>query len=119
MSRVDKQFRLKELETIIPQLKGERKRAQAEAALFTSKVAKLENEQRDILISLTTEKKEITVSDHALVRYLERKYGFDFEQYRKEILTPIAKQAIQAGVTSIKVGGVSFKVSNNTIVTTI
>lgn len=32
-------------------------------------------------------KQEITISDHAMVRYLERVKGIDIEEIRKEILT--------------------------------
>lgn len=119
MTRKDKEFRLKELQKLIPQLEKEMKKARQEASVKASNVDKLKNEQVSICASLTVISKEIGVSDHALIRYLERKYKFDFEQYREEILTPIVKQAIKAGATSIKVEGVSFKVTNNTITTII
>jgi len=31
--------------------------------------------------------KQPTVTDHAVIRYLERVYGFDFEKQREELLT--------------------------------
>jgi len=117
MSRANKQFRLNELQKIIPELEEEMKQAQKEASAKASSVSKLKQEQINIITSLTTVKKDITVSDHALVRYLERKYGFDLEKYRNEILTPITMQAIEMGATSIKVENISFKVANNTITT--
>ena len=119
MTRKEKEFRLKDLQKIIPQLEKEMKKAHQEASAKSSNVDKLKNEQISICASLTAVSKEIGVSDHALMRYLERKYKFDFEQYREEILTPVVKQAIKAGATSINVGGVSFKVTSNTITTTI
>lgn len=119
MTRAEKQFRLNELQKKIPELEKEMKEAHKAASKLSNEVNKLKNEQINIVASLTVVKENITVSDHALVRYLERKYGFDFEQYREEILTPIAKQAIQAGATSVKAGDISFKVANNTITTAI
>jgi len=119
MSRANKQFRLNELQKIIPELEEEMKQAQKEAGAKASNVWKLKQEQVNIITALTAVKKDTTVSDHALIRYLERKYGFDFDQYRNEILTPITMQAIEAGATSIKVENISFKVVNNTITTAI
>ena len=59
-----------------------------------------------------------TVSDHAIVRYLEAK-GFDIENIRNEILTPTTAAAIKAGVQKVKVGKLNFMVKNQTITTVI
>ena len=42
------------------------------------------------------------VSDHAVVRYLERVMGIDVESVRKRIMTPVIEAAIKAGVTRIR-----------------
>lgn len=45
---------------------------------------------------------ETGVSDHAVVRYLERVVGFDVEALRRRILTPTVEAAIRSGVTRIR-----------------
>ena len=110
MHRKDQEFRLQQLNKEIPQQEGVVSQAQR-------RLSQLKKEQVEVTVSLNVVKDDITLSDHALVRYLERKYGFGFGQYREEVLTPIVIQAIKSGAHSIKVNGVSFKVKNNTIVT--
>jgi hypothetical protein len=83
------------------------------------KLAALESEERDLIKFLNTPSDHIGVSDHALIRYLERKYGFNFEDYRAEILTPERVAMIKAGVKTISVDGVKLKIENNVVVTVI
>jgi hypothetical protein len=45
---------------------------------------------------------EVRVSDHAIVRYLERHYKMDIQAIRDEILTPTTKAAIAAGSHKFK-----------------
>lgn len=67
--------------------------------------------------SLATMRKGVTVSDHAVVRYLERRYGFDFESVRAEIATPALRAAAEAGASGWKVDGGTFRIQNGTVVT--
>jgi hypothetical protein len=60
---------------------------------------------------------EPRLSDHALIRFMERALGFDVEAIKGRILTPERKAAIRAGATSISVDGVRLKVQDNVIVT--
>jgi hypothetical protein len=57
--------------------------------------------------------KLLRVTDHCLIRWLERVRGFNFDRDRKEI------QAICAGVTSgtVKAKGHMFEIENNAVVT--
>jgi len=57
------------------------------------------------------------ITDHALVRFLERVKGFDLQAFRDEILTPERIAAINSGVVGFKCDGYQFKVENNKIVT--
>ena len=61
----------------------------------------------------------IRVSDHAVIRYLERYYKFDIDKIRQEILTPEHRLAIKAGAKRIKVNGIDFIICNNIVVTSI
>jgi hypothetical protein len=64
--------------------------------------------------------KEVKVSDHALLRYIERVMGADLDKFRADILTEQNRKAIEfAGDCTIKSGGVEFVVKNRTVVTVI
>lgn len=58
------------------------------------------------------------VSDHALLRYIERVKGVDLDAMRAGILTPEITAAIQVGATRVKIEGVTFVIEGNVIVTT-
>lgn len=60
---------------------------------------------------------EPRLSDHALIRFMERAMGYDIEAIKARILTSERKAAIKAGATSIAVDGVRLKVQDNVIVT--
>jgi hypothetical protein len=60
---------------------------------------------------------EPRVSDHALLRYMERVMGLPVEDIRNSILTPAVSAAIQAGASGVQLGGVKFVVKGCTIVT--
>ncbi len=62
---------------------------------------------------------EIRVSDHALVRYLERRYKLHTDELRAEILTPDRVAAIKAGASRISCKGFDFVVKNGVVVTVI
>ncbi len=60
-----------------------------------------------------------TVSDHALIRYMERVLGFDIEKLREEILTPDIEAAINFGAAKVKIKGIEFRISQKTITTVV
>lgn len=48
----------------------------------------------------------VRISDHAVIRYLERRYGFDFEHVRKEMHSDTLEHADRFGCgTVISNGG--------------
>lgn len=57
------------------------------------------------------------VSDHALLRFIERVLGFDVEAVRDRILTDTVKSAILAVASAVNVDGARLTVKDNTIVT--
>jgi len=57
------------------------------------------------------------VSDHAVLRYLQRVKGLDVDAVREEILTPAVHAAIRAGATRVSVEGVEFVVSDGVVTT--
>lgn len=62
------------------------------------------------------EKKEIGVSDHAVVRYLERRKGMDIEAIRNEILSDKVRSAINMNASSITIEGSKFIIKEGTVV---
>lgn len=52
-------------------------------------------------------KKLVRVSDHAVVRWLERVKGVDIEAFRAEIVATV-QAAVDAGAKQISVGGVTY-----------
>ena len=57
------------------------------------------------------------VTDHALIRYLERHHGFDLDKYRRELMTKTVREAIRAGATSVKMKGGTLVLRGSTVVT--
>lgn len=112
MTRKEIEFRLKQLDKELPILENE-------VATAQRKLAGLKAEMLELTLKLNKPKEGITVSDHALIRYLERKFKLDVESLKKEILTPEREAAIKMGATKIKAEGIDFVVKNNTIVTSV
>lgn len=94
-------------------------------ALLKEEIATRQKEQASIERELEGLKEELTrlnnevprVTDHALVRYMERAYGFDMGKLRDEILTRERIGAINAGASRIKVNGLTFRIANKAVVT--
>lgn len=93
--------------------------AKIDVSTAQKKLSQLEKEQIELTKFLNTPNETIGVSDHALIRYLERKYGFNFDEYRNEILTPDRISMIKSGAQTISVNGVKMKIDKNTVVTVI
>jgi adenylosuccinate lyase len=58
-----------------------------------------------------------TVTDHALLRYLERVHGVDVAAMKAHILTDNVTAAIHAGASSVIMDGVRFVIKGNALVT--
>ena len=57
------------------------------------------------------------VSDHAVIRFLERKHGFDFENVRKQLLSPAVIKAMEIGAQGVKIDGGRLVIKEKTVVT--
>lgn len=60
----------------------------------------------------------ITVTDHALVRYLERALGLDFSTARWAIEHAV-REAADAGASSVRIGGLTYMLKGHVVVTVI
>lgn len=65
-------------------------------------------------------KKDIVVTEHAILRYVERVMGIDTEAIKARILSPENRRAIGfAGSCKIKSDGLTFVVKNRAVVSVI
>jgi len=78
-----------------------------------------ETRQKKLVEALAPKRSAIraNVSDHALLRYLEKRFKLDLPTLRAEILTPYRVNAIEAGANKIRFDGLTFIVKDQTIVT--
>jgi hypothetical protein len=60
---------------------------------------------------------EPRVSDHALLRYIERVYGVDVDAARSEIMTPAIVTALKSGASAVTVKGIRMVAKEGVIVT--
>jgi hypothetical protein len=58
-----------------------------------------------------------TISDHALLRYIERICGVDIEAMKAELLTNAVVMAIKAGASAVKSPVGTMVIKGNTVVT--
>lgn len=59
----------------------------------------------------------VRISDHAVIRYLERHYGFDFEKVRSEMMSPALETADAFGATFILSRGGKMVLREGVVVT--
>lgn len=77
----------------------------------------LNREKDEIKAQIQALKKAPRVSDHAVLRFLERKHGFDFETVRKSLLTPAVIQAMSVGAEGVRIEGGTLKISDKCVTT--
>jgi hypothetical protein len=58
-----------------------------------------------------------TITDHAVVRYLERKFDFHFDDFKDKLLTKAVRLGIEMGARSVKSDGGKFIIKDNKVVT--
>ena len=79
--------------------------------------SKLNAELSILRSQIADAKKTPRVSDHAVIRYLERKHGFDFEGVRNGLLTDTVRAALEAGLEGVKIDGGTLKLRDKTVTT--
>jgi hypothetical protein len=62
--------------------------------------------------------KKVKVTDHAVLRYVERKLGIDVEKIRSEMVDA-ASPAHRAGAVACSAGGMSYILKNGFVVTVV
>ncbi len=125
MNNLQKATTVKSLQTRITKLKvtAEHQKRELTEAQNTYKksieaLQKLDNE----LKSLQESKKDLVITEHAILRYLERGLGIKIEDVKKQILTDTEKVMIKNGGNGkYPVGDMGLKVvvKNNSVVSLI
>ncbi len=87
---------------------------QAEAQSMRSQLGQIESElsRREARDAI-----EPNISDHALLRYIERRSGVDMDALRAELMTPALINAVKAGATGLKGPLGTFVIKGSTVVT--
>jgi hypothetical protein len=60
----------------------------------------------------------INVTDHALVRWLERQHGADLRAYREAIAQTV-KDAVNVGASKVTIDGMTYVLEKNNVVTVV
>lgn len=68
---------------------------------------------------MTPRDKSNPVTDHAVLRYLERERGIDIEAIRNEMATPIVRAACAARASKVLMGGTEFRICSTGKVRTV
>lgn len=63
-----------------------------------------------------TDAKAVIVTDHAIIRYLERRHGVDIEELRRHIAA-LAVSGVETGATGVIVEGIKLVLIESTVVT--
>ncbi len=108
-----KQARKQEAERKLKALNREIEDSEGIERELVSRIGALKKEREQVKNKLATlSPDQVKVSDHAVLRFIERHYGLDFEAERKKI---------QTAASAMKLGpnfrGAGVVVCNNTVVT--
>lgn len=98
----------------------EGKKLITESNVELSRLKKLKKDAQIKLEALENkEKLRPRVSDHAVIRYLERKAGFTFDDVREKILTPDVIASIESGAITHSFDGMELKIRDKCVTTII
>lgn len=88
-------------------VEGEAQRLRSRLGQINAEIQR--REARDALVP--------SISDHALLRYIERVHGVDVEAMKAELLTPNIVAAIKSGATAVKSPIGTMVIKGSTVVT--
>jgi len=113
--------KIKHLQTIIKKAKLEKEQLAKENKLLKNKIDKnnsLIKKHQQELDELIASSGTLLVSEHAILRYLQRTYKLDLSKIEKEIMTPkLLQQVKDLGNGTYHNGDIRIKVIDNIVVT--
>ncbi|WP_262272827.1 hypothetical protein [Microvirga yunnanensis] len=95
---------------------------QREMTALQGEVAQMEATRRSLLTEVERRSRpteDVRITDHALLRYVERVFKIDVDAVRRQILTDGVAKGIEHGASTITVNGIQFRVKDRSIVTVI
>ena len=108
------QTRLHEKRNLYKTYENEKNHIQSKITLVKKEIDDINNQIKKMTNS------ELNISEHAILRYLERVQNINIEEIKKEILTEELKLRFKTlGNGTYVVNGISYKIHNGNIVTTI
>ena len=103
----------------LTKINSEKTRINDELSQLNVKASELKLLRDKAIAEIQQANVKVTVSDHAIIRYIERVMALDIESIRKRILTDTVCQAVKLGAKSVKTADATFVVSGNVIVTVV
>lgn len=113
-SRADLSSKIERCNENVGRLSAEMSAMQVEVQKLVSRASAIDTE----LERRTRPAPEVRLSEHALLRFIERICDIDVEEIRARILSPAVVAAVQAGASAVTIENVKFIVKGNTIITT-
>ena len=121
-STADILIEIEDLRSKVEAIHGRISEHQREMTALQGEVAQMEATRRSLLAEVERRSRpaeDIRITDHALLRYVERVFGIDVDAVRREILTDGVARCIELGASTITVKGIQFRVRDRSIVTVI
>jgi hypothetical protein len=113
---------IENLKSKIETIHGRISEHQREMTALQGEVAQMEATRRSLLAEVERRSRpaeDVRITDHALLRYVERVFGIDIDALKREILTDGVARCIELGASTITVKGIQFRVKDRSIVTVI
>jgi hypothetical protein len=110
------------LKSKIETIHGRISEHQREMTALQGEVAQMEATRRSLLAELERRSRpteDVRITDHALLRYVERVFKIDVDALRQQILTDGVTKGIEHGASTITVNGIQFRVKDRSIMTVI
>ena len=98
-------------------IKAKQKPLRKQISALDSDISKAEERLRKSQEILATFKAEPKITDHAVIRYLERVHNFSFEEIKSDLLSENVVFAIKSGAKAVKKDGYNLVIKGNSVVT--
>lgn len=111
--------RLRLKQALLRRKRAERRELHDELNPLKARLTKLTEEIDQLEQEVTSKDIGPHISDHAVLRYLERVCRLDIESVRNRMMTPAVRMAVQQGAGKVKGPGYVLILEKNVIVTTV
>lgn len=109
-------YKRDELNSQMSALIKERKKADDKIKEITQQISSIDKRIASIRQNLKSNK--VNITDHAILRYLERVHGFDTEEVKNKLLTDKLRTSIQTyGKGKLKENGITYIFKDNSVIT--